>query len=58
MTALLETTHLGQVQGKSVEGVTHYRGIKYASLKNKLADAELITSREPGNGILDATKDG
>ncbi|EED13169.1 carboxylesterase, putative [Talaromyces stipitatus ATCC 10500] len=58
MTALLQTTYLGQVQGKNIDGVTHYRGIKYASLRNRLADAELITSRSPNNGILDATKYG
>ncbi|PCH02393.1 Carboxylesterase, type B [Penicillium occitanis (nom. inval.)] len=58
MTALLQTTYLGQVQGKNIDGVTHYRGIKYASLRNRLADAELITSRSPDEGVLDATKDG
>ncbi|EEA28753.1 hypothetical protein TMatcc_002895 [Talaromyces marneffei ATCC 18224] len=58
MTALLQTTYLGQVQGKNIDGVTHYRGIKYASLRNRLADAELIASRTPEEGILDATKDG
>lgn len=58
MTAILQTTHLGQVQGKNIDGVTHYRGIKYASLRNRLAEAELVTSRSPDEGILDATKDG
>ncbi|OKL57800.1 hypothetical protein UA08_07259 [Talaromyces atroroseus] len=58
MAALLQTTFLGQIQGKTADGVTHYRGIKYASLRNRLADAELVSSRSSEDGILDATKDG
>ena len=58
MTALLQTTFLGQIQGKTTDGVTHYRGVKYASLRNRLADAESVSSRSFGDGILDATKDG
>jgi carboxylesterase type B len=58
MTAPLQTTHLGQIQGKTVDGVTHYLGLKYASLQNRIADAELVASRTAEEGILDATKDG
>lgn len=58
MTAPLQTTHLGQIQGKTVDGVTHYLGLKYASLRNRLAGAELIASRAADESVLDATKDG
>lgn len=58
MSALLQTTFLGQVRGTTTDGVTLYRGIQYASLKNRLADADLIASRSSEDGILDATKDG
>ena len=58
MTTPLQTTHLGQIQGKTVDGVTHYLGLKYASLRNRLADAELVVSRAAEDGVLDATKDG
>lgn len=56
MAALLNTTALGKVQGTTKDGVTQYLGIKYATLKNRLADAELIAERD--GDVLDATKDG
>lgn len=56
MSAVLQTTSLGEIHGKDDNGVTQYLGIKYANLKNKLADAELVESRE--GGVLDATIDG
>lgn len=58
MTAPLQTTHLGQIQGKTVDGVTHYLGLKYASLRNRLAEPEIVASRAAEEGVLDATKDG
>lgn len=58
MTAPLQTTHLGQIHGKTVDGVTQYLGLKYASLRNRLADAELVASRSAEDGVFDATKDG
>ncbi|KAL2809418.1 Alpha/Beta hydrolase protein [Aspergillus granulosus] len=56
MAALLQTQHLGTIQGKSSDGVTQYLGIKYATLKDRLADAVLFEGH--GDGVLDATKDG
>lgn len=56
MAAVLQTQHLGTIQGKSGDGVTQYLGIKYATLKNRLADAIPIDNHE---GVtLDATRDG
>ncbi|OJJ01739.1 hypothetical protein ASPVEDRAFT_83267 [Aspergillus versicolor CBS 583.65] len=56
MAAVLQTQHLGTIQGKSGDGVTQYLGIKYATLKNRLADAVPVDS--PRGDTLDATKDG
>ncbi|OQE12807.1 hypothetical protein PENFLA_c062G07782 [Penicillium flavigenum] len=56
MTSILKTTFLGEIRGKTENGVTQYLGIKYASLKNRLADAELI--KESSEAAIDATKDG
>lgn len=56
MTTTLRTISLGEIRGKVADGVVQYLGIKYASLKNRLADAELIEKRE--GDVLDATKDG
>jgi len=56
MAAILKTAALGEIQGKDANGVTQYLGIKYATLKNRLADAEIVESRD--GDILDATKDG
>ncbi|KAL1852578.1 hypothetical protein Plec18170_005709 [Paecilomyces lecythidis] len=54
--ATLKTTSLGEIRGKTVDGVTQYLGVKYASLKNRLANAELVEVRD--GDVLDATKDG
>ncbi|KAJ5812667.1 carboxylesterase [Penicillium riverlandense] len=56
MTSILNTRFLGQTLGRTEDGVTQYLGVKYANLKHRLADAELIENRV-GDG-LDATKDG
>lgn len=56
MAATLKTTSLGEIRGKDADGATQYLGIKYASLKNRLADAELVESRE--GDVLDAARDG
>lgn len=56
MAAVLQTQHLGAIQGKSGDGVTQYLGIKYATLKNRLADAVPID--RPRGDTLDATRDG
>ena len=56
MANLLQTVSLGRIRGKTSDGVTQYLGIKYANLKNRFADAELIESRM--GDVLDATIDG
>lgn len=50
------TRFLGDIRGKNEGGVTQFLGIKYASLKNRFADAEMIEERK--GGILDASTDG
>lgn len=57
MASVLKTTSLGEIRGKHDDGVVQYLGVKYATLKNRLADAEIIDTRKD-DGILDATKDG
>lgn len=56
MASILKTTSLGRIRGNHREDVVQYLGIKYATLNNRLADAELVESRK--SDILDATKDG
>lgn len=56
MVSVLHTSSLGDLRGKDHDGVVQYLGLQYATLKNRLADAELVEGR---NGdVLDATKDG
>ncbi|KAJ5371402.1 uncharacterized protein N7496_007494 [Penicillium cataractarum] len=56
MATTLSTSKLGQIRGKSGDGVTQYLGIKYATLENRFADAQLIEERQ--GDVLDATVDG
>ncbi|KAJ5982992.1 hypothetical protein N7481_005091 [Penicillium waksmanii] len=56
MTTILKTEALGDIRGKSDGIVSQFLGIQYATLKNRLADAELIEQRH--GDILDATRDG
>ncbi|KAJ5967319.1 hypothetical protein N7501_003567 [Penicillium viridicatum] len=56
MALTLKTTFLGEIRGKTENGVTQYLGIKYANLKNRLADAELI--EQSLEATIDATNDG
>lgn len=56
MATTLTTSKLGQIRGKSGDGVTQYLGIKYATLENRFADAQLIGERH--GDVLDATTDG
>jgi carboxylesterase type B len=56
MASTLKTTFLGEIRGKTENGVTKYLGIKYANLKNRLADAELI--EQSLEAAIDATNDG
>ncbi|PYH42313.1 putative carboxylesterase [Aspergillus saccharolyticus JOP 1030-1] len=55
MTILL-TQNLGKIRGRDGSNVTQFLGIKYATLKDRLADAQLIEIRE--GDVLDATTDG
>lgn len=55
MAAARQTTSLGTIHGKCSDGVTQYLGIKYASLRNRLADAVPVDNN---GGTRDATKDG
>lgn len=57
MASTIKTTSLGEIRGKQDDGVVQYLGLKYASLKNRLADAELVDARNDSS-VLDATKDG
>ncbi|KAJ5760370.1 carboxylesterase [Penicillium odoratum] len=54
--AVLKTSKLGEIRGCEADGVRKYLGIQYATLKNRLADAELVEERI--GGVLDATNDG
>ncbi|KAJ5924523.1 carboxylesterase [Penicillium verhagenii] len=54
--AILKTRNLGEIRGREEDGVSQYLGIQYATLKNRLADAELVEART--GGVLDATIDG
>ncbi|OQD69775.1 hypothetical protein PENPOL_c002G10596 [Penicillium polonicum] len=56
MASTLKTTFLGKIHGKTEKGVTQYLGIKYANLKNRLADAELI--EQSLEATIDATNNG
>lgn len=56
MASTLKTTFLGEIHGKTEKGVTQYLGIKYANLKNRLADAELI--EHSLEATIDATNNG
>lgn len=55
MTILL-TQNLGKIRGRDSDKVTQFLGIKYATLSDRLADAQLIETRD--GEVLDATKDG
>ncbi|KAF2281350.1 carboxylesteras-like protein [Westerdykella ornata] len=56
MATTLEHPELGQLKGISVAGTTQFRGLQYASLKNRFAPPELVTTY--GAGPTDATKYG
>ena len=56
MAGLVRTSSFGVVQGVKANGVTAFLGIKYATLKNRFAEPEIIERRI--EGVLDATQDG
>jgi hypothetical protein len=56
MSATLEHEHLGELKGKSVDGAVQFLGLKYASIRDRLAAPQLVDSY--GSGTTDATKFG
>ncbi|PYH96620.1 carboxylesterase [Aspergillus ellipticus CBS 707.79] len=57
MTTYIQSTRfLGEVRGRANNGVAQFLGIKYATLKDRFADAELV--QRHGEDVLDGTKDG
>lgn len=56
MSAILKHAELGELHGNSVDGAVQFLGLKYATLKNRLANAELLESYR--SGVTDATKFG
>lgn len=56
MATILQTRFLGDIRGKTHDGVSQFLGIQYATLKDRFADAKLVEQRD--GSILDASKDG
>jgi hypothetical protein len=56
MAALLDHPEIGEIQGKAGDGVTQFLGIQYATLRDRLAKAELVESY--GRRGIDASKLG
>jgi len=56
MSATLNHIHLGELKGKVVDSAVQFLGLKYASLRDRFAIAELLDSYGPGS--TDATKFG
>lgn len=56
MAASIKHTKLGEVQGNIKSGTAQFLGLKYATLKNRLATAEI--AQNDGTGVIDATKFG
>ncbi|RHZ63669.1 hypothetical protein CDV55_106327 [Aspergillus turcosus] len=56
MATILQTRFLGDIRGRTHDGVSQFLGIQYATLKDRFADAKLVEQRE--GSILDASKDG
>lgn len=56
MSATLDHPEFGQVTGTAVDGTVQFLGLKYASLENRFAPPQLVTSY--GSVPVDATKYG
>ncbi|KAI4685004.1 uncharacterized protein J4E88_004447 [Alternaria novae-zelandiae] len=56
MSETLKHQHLGEIEGKPVDGAVQFLGLQYASLKDRLAAPQLVDSY--GSGTTDATKFG
>jgi hypothetical protein len=46
MFTTLEHAKLGKINGVAVDGTVQFRGLKYASLENRFAPPQLVTSYE------------
>jgi hypothetical protein len=56
MSTIFEHADLGEIKGKVVDGTVQFLGLKYASLRDRLAPPQLVTSY--GAGTIDASKYG
>jgi carboxylesterase type B len=56
MSTLFKHTELGEIKGNVVDSTVQFLGLKYASLKDRLAPPQLVTSY--GAGTIDASKHG
>jgi hypothetical protein len=56
MSTSLQHSELGELKGNIIDGVAQFLGLKYATLKNRLATAELLSNY--GQEPTDATKYG
>jgi hypothetical protein len=56
MLSTLKHAKLGKINGVAVDGTVQFRGLKYASLKNRFAPPQLVTSYETES--TDATRYG
>ena len=56
MSTLFEHSEIGEIKGKVVDGTVQFLGLKYASLKDRLAPPQLVTSY--GVGTINASKHG
>lgn len=54
--ALVEHPFLGSFVGRTQDGIVLFLGVKYGSLKDHLAEAELISNY--GTNPVDATRPG
>lgn len=56
MSVILNHSQLGDLKGNVVDGTAQFLGLKYATLKNRLARAEIVGNY--GSGQTDATRYG
>ena len=56
MSTTFKHAELGELKGKVVDGTVQFLGLKYASLENRFAQPQLVTSY--GSGSTDASKYG
>ncbi|KAH7345884.1 Alpha/Beta hydrolase protein [Pyrenochaeta sp. MPI-SDFR-AT-0127] len=56
MSATIKHTSLGEIEGNIVNGTAQFLGLKYASLKDRLASAELLSRYD--SGVTNATEYG